>query len=289
MPNATVISPDQLNPIGNANPYDFGNAKKWLAQGDSWFSIGAVPFWSTTNLLFQLTLPEATVIVNCAYPGRELAHMVDTTIDSKFLALLAGKMSYTWDAILLSGGGNDLIDAVQAPPTNTTASRLLLAAAEWDPAVAVPQRYISEPGWATFVEHMNIVVDAFLDARDAGQNLGTPVFMHTYDYPTPRNAPASNFPKLGPWLYPALKDLYAVPVQDWDALANALIDRLCGLLTDIASSRPTRALTVVKTTGTIVRAQDGSTGVSGDWENEIHPTAGGYAKLAARFAAGLPT
>jgi hypothetical protein len=94
MPNATVISPDQLNPVGDANPYDFGNANKWLAQGDSWFSIGAVPFWSTTNLLFQLSLPTATVIVNCAYPGRELAHMVDTTIDSKFIALLAGKMSY---------------------------------------------------------------------------------------------------------------------------------------------------------------------------------------------------
>ncbi len=86
-----------------------------------------------------------------------------------------------------------------------------------------------------------------------------------------------------------LNSLYAIPSGDWDALADALIDRLCGLLQRIAVARPDRRLTVVKTTGTIDRASDGATGVSDDWENEIHPTAGGYSKLAAKFAAALPT
>lgn len=280
MPNATLITPDQLNPIGDATPWDFGNARKCLAQGDSWFSIGAVPFWATSNLLSQLVLSCATVVVNCAYPGRELAHMVDTTIDSKFIALLAGKLSYKWDAILLSGGGNDLIDALQAPPTNPPEARILLAADEWGPESDGVERYLSEPGWTAFETHMNVVVDHFLAVRDQGQNAATPVILHTYDYPTPRPAGAG---PLGPWLYPALNTAYAIPPADWDALARRLIDRLALLLEDIVAARAQRGLLLVPTRGTLASAADGSSGPSGDWENEIHPSAHGYSLLARKW------
>ena len=278
MPNATVITPDQLNPVGDRNPFDFGASKKCLAQGDSWFSIGAVPFWATTNLLAQLVLKEGVVIVNCAQPGRQLSHMTEAVADTKFLALLGGPMSYKWDAILLSGGGNDLIDVFQVKPTAANqALRLLLTPGELDMSRPVPDRYISEAGWSTFATHMRTVVQAFLDERDKGQNAGTPVVMHTYDYATPRDAGAG---PLGPWLYPALSTTYQVPTADWQGLVRSLIDRLAALLQAIAAEHAADGLTVIHSAGTIAAARPGSTGVDGDWENEIHPDPHGYVRLA---------
>lgn len=281
MPNATVISPDQLNPVGNQDLFDFGASKKCLAQGDSWFSIGAVPFWATTNLLAQLVLKEGVFIVNCAQPGRQLSHMTEGVADSKFLALLGGPTSYKWDVILLSGGGNDLIDVFQVKPTpDNQALRLLLTPGEWDLAKPVPARYISEPGWTTFESHLRTVIQAFIDERDKGQNAGTPVVMHTYDYPTPRDVGTG---PLGPWLYPALDTTYAVPQADWQGVARLLIDRLADLLKTIATERSADGLTVIHTVGTIVPARLGSKGVDGDWENEIHPDPHGYVRLAQQW------
>ena len=280
MPNATVITPDQLNPIGDANPFDFGASAKCLAQGDSWFSIGAVPFWSTTNLLAQLVLKQGAVIVNCAQPGRELAHMTEGVADAKFLALLRGKMSYKWDAILLSGGGNDLIDALKAPPTAAPSLRLLLTSAEWEATRSDPGRYISQAGWATFESHIRTVLDAFIAERDQGQNAGVPIVMHTYDYATPRQAGAG---PLGPWIYPTLNDVYKIPSADWSDLTDTLIDRLGDLLQAIADERAADGLVVVHTTGTLARAQPGSPGSDGDWENEIHPDPHGYVRLGQKW------
>ncbi len=281
MPNATVISPDVLNPIGDRNPYDLGANAKCLAQGDSWFSIGAVPFWSTTNLLSQLVLKEGAVIVNCAHPGRELAEMTAGARDGKFLELLRGKLSYRWDLILLSGGGNDLIDRLNTSPAKNRVLRLLLNPDERSVVGDDVRGYISEDGWAQFASDMNAMVDAVLAERDKGQNKDVSVLMHTYDYATPRNVGAG---LSGPWLYPALKDLYRVPEEHWLALARLLIDRLADLLEAIAFARRQRGLIVVRTTGTIAPAKLGSSGTSGDWENEIHPDAHGYVSLAARLA-----
>src|ERR1035437_2698986 len=114
--NLVSISPHQLDPSSLGGLYDLERfEKKYLAQGDSWFSIGHIPPWSTTNVLQQMVLSRSAVAVNCAHPGMELSHMADTSTEPAFLNLLNGsgnpKLAWKWDAILMSGGGNDLIDA----------------------------------------------------------------------------------------------------------------------------------------------------------------------------------
>lgn len=283
MPDIVVhaYAPRDVLFFGAQGPPPFDQfAARCLAQGDSWFSIGALPPWATSNLLAQLVLSKSVAVVNCAHPGRELGHMTDTTSESEFLNLLAGRVSWKWDLILLSGGGNDLIDAAQAPPSNMPAQRLLLAAAEWGPPEQGPDRYISEAGWATFASHMGEVMDQFLAVRDGGQNADTPVVFHSYDYPTPRDAPA---PLVGPWLYRAMNDRYAIPSADWIALSTVLINRLFALLTELVTQRPQKGLSLIDTRGTIQPAGLGSVGPDGDWQNEIHPTAHGYSLLAQRW------
>jgi hypothetical protein len=46
-------------------------------------------------------------------------------------------------------------------------------------------------------------------------------------------------------------------------------------------------VTVIDAIGTLRRADAAATGESHDWENEIHPTSDGYAKLAAHWRSTL--
>ena len=86
-----------------------------LAQGDSWFSIGALPLGKTSNVLLELEvrgLARNTVIVQCARPGKVLQRFMDTTLEKDFLRMMRGPVSRRWSVIMISGVGNDLIGAV---------------------------------------------------------------------------------------------------------------------------------------------------------------------------------
>jgi hypothetical protein len=262
---------------------------RFLAQGDSWFSVGAMPPWATFSILQQIVLGFPASAVNCAYPGRLLARMVEWKNDSGFSNLLAGKFACKWDGILLSGGGNDLIAATSVLPYASDGtpiapdSRLLLKPSEWGPATQGATRYVSNAGWATFAAHLPAQFEDVVAQRNLDINKDVPLFCHSYDYLLPRDAPASSLFQMGPWLYPAFV-AYEIPATDWLDVVKELIDRLASLLrstVDSINAGGDQRIYLVDSRGTLIVAETGTTGRSHDWENEIHPTAGGYKKLAA--------
>lgn len=275
MPEILLASPEQLDPAGDAPVFPLGDFElHFLAQGDSWFSVGAIPPWLTTNLFDDLVLSRAAVAVNCARPGAELRHMTDTTRAPVFRQLLAGARERPWTALLLSGLGNDLISASQAGPGEQPDRRILATHPEWRPG-ADADRYISAPGWATFENHAHEVFDRLLALRaKSGLNRDMPIVVHTYDFATPRNAGAGL--GFGPWLYKAVT-AFGIDAADWAALGVALQRRVRRLILDIAAQEPT--VRVVDTQGTLEPARTDQTGPSRHWQNEIHPTAAGYRLL----------
>lgn len=279
--NVISISPSQLSGTGEAGMYDTAPfARKYLTQGDSWFSIGTFPPWSTTNLLQQMVLSRSTLAVNCARPGVALVHMTDTSTARIFLNLLNGNLAWKWDALLMSGGGNDLIDAANTSPGAPLDQRLLLTSGEWASG-ASPSRYLSAAGWNTFADHMSEVADLLLVQRDEKRlNRDIPIFFHTYDYVTPRNSPAGL--GNGPWLFKALS-AYGVPKADWNGLADELMNRHATMWLGMAAKLTARNVHVVDSRGSTTRATAGTTGASNDWENEIHPTPAGYSLLARKW------
>jgi hypothetical protein len=281
-----IIDPLTALGSGEVGPYPFDLFEcRCLAQGDSWFSIGALPPTKTTRILAELRLLRSTVIVNCAYPGAVLHRMTDTTRSPQFRRLLTGRLASKWHLILLSGGGNDLIAAVGAPPTAGPAQRLLRTPVERGPGASTAADYISAAGWATFSDHIGTVFNQLVDLRDSGINRTTPLVWHNYARVMPRPAPAGL--GFGPWLLPAL-DAYAVPPSDRLGVADELLTRLRSLLDALSAARwardPNCGVHVVDSMGAGVALADADSGAeSGDWVNEIHLTRGGYKKCAVAW------
>ena len=277
MVDLVLLSPTQLD-SAETEPLS-GFRFRFLAEGDSWFSIGALNPLKSANLLQELAFSQRCVAVNCAQPGDTLQRMVDTRRDPQFVSLLAGAKARIWDGLLLSAGGNDLIDALSSRGTGVPQDRrLLLRESEWGPSGAGAARYLSDAGWATFSGYLAANFEALLALRDSGPSRGCPVFLHGYAVPTPRPAGAG---PAGPWLLPSI-EAYAVPAADRAALAQLLIERLAALLSGLAADR-TRFPNLHFFDSTrlpIERAAAGTHGESGDWINEIHLTRAGCRKLA---------
>ncbi len=277
MPVITVFTPDEAEHPDRPAPLSDFN-RQFIAQGDSWFSMGALPLQSS-NLFDGMSTRTAACAVNFASPGAVLRRMTDAVRERRFLRHLNGPLSRRWSALLLSGGGNDLIEAAAVDPAQPAALRLLATRAEWGQGIA-EDRHLSNAGWQTFSLHLESVVRQLLRERDKGLNRGIPVVLHTYDLAVPRPSGAG-FGR-GPWLQPSLVK-YGVPQDAWAAVSALMLRRLKTLLLQIAATVPDGSMHVVDTQGTLAPARVTDTGATADWFNEIHPTTAGYRKLSAHW------
>jgi hypothetical protein len=282
----------ELPPLG-----EYG--RRLLAEGDSWFTIGTLNLPEASNILFKLECTQSTAIVNCAYPGDTLRHIVDYVDDPYFDRLLRHRpFASFWEAILISGGGNDLIDAINAPAQNDEGQpnprdrRLLLTRDEVaeNPSATGPERYISEGGWDRFATYLTLNFAELVRRRDEGPSRGRPMFAHTYAVPTIR--PAGTIGKPQGWLYPAFV-AFEIPQDDRQAVVELLFSRMRQLLLDLdqGSGQPSALahLHVFDSAGLseIEPALPGTTGKSMDWINEIHLTPDGYRKLGGALGARI--
>lgn len=288
MPKLKIVPPSDLNvPDLAPNLGEFGI--RFLAEGDSWFTIGALNPLKNSNLLFEMRFAQSAVAINCATPGDTLQRMAQTGSDPVFVDLLLGKRRRPWDALLLSCGGNDLIDALAVRGAGIPLRlRLLREAAEWGDATMGAARYLSDEGWQTFSDYLKANLDHIVGLRDqaASQSRGVPIFLHGYAVPMPRPAPAEL--GIGPWLLPSVQ-AYAIPEADYGAVASLLIGRLAALLASCAADAARFPnLHFFDTTAiAIAAAAPGSTGESGDWVNEIHLNRDGCARLAVPWAKAI--
>lgn len=282
MPKVRVIKPNELD------RYDIFLNDYYpalLAEGDSWFSLGAIPAY---NMLDPLEFETFGAVVNLAYPGdtaddmrRALPASGGRRIDlwaSELALHIADRNAYAYQGILLSAGGNDLIAAFP---------HLLRRGVDYASAdPADPSALIDADALARFDTYLTGSLTGIVRyiREDGGPNRDAPIFTHTYDYPTPNDAPARILGvRVGTaWMYPKLVEA-GVPQHLWVPVSDYLIEHMARLLRglDLVDFH------VVSTLGTIQRAALGATGSSGEWDNEIHPSRRGYAKLAAKMAAAI--
>lgn len=217
----------------------------FLAEGDSWFSVGG----ATTNLLMALD-DSNTLIVSCARPGDTMRNMADMG-NRAFLDLLRPNFGVKWDGVLLSAGGNDLLG---------------------DVGLLIEGGNLSHEGLRIALDGVALGYRRIVGAvRD---HHACRIHAHTYDYPV--SDPWGGRGRLGPWIGNRLLAAGVAPRRH-DAIITDIVDALADTIDGIAD------LTVHDTRGLLTPRPWRRWGWQACWRNEMHPTRAGYAQLAARW------
>lgn len=270
---AAIIYPGQVDATvreADPNAYD----RRVLAEGDSWFSFGS---WKFHSLLSELRFAVPTAVVNLAQPGDTLRRMTDMARNPDFERWLTARFAgMRFDALLVSGGGNDLIaDSPRVIPPRDAAL----------PAGAAAEDYVDPAELAASMRRVAEAYARVVALRDAPGSscAGAPLVTHEYDLATPRDAPARFLVATsGPWLLPAHVAAKVPPAQR-NAVSDVVIGALGATLRGLEASLPD--FHVARTQGTLLRAAASARGDSRDWANEIHPNGRGFRKLARRLSA----
>jgi hypothetical protein len=239
-----------------------------LAEGDSWFNY-PLPLIGGDGVIVQLQTLLGYSINNMAQPGDEVRQMLGLSQRQEIITRLSDP-NLRYDAMLFSGGGDDLVGDQLITFLNTSGSS-------------------QQPGDLL----NNDAVDAALDLlkseyhelvalRDQ-HSPDTVIFVNCYDFPPITGIPVCGY---GPWLKPSLDYAYMqIGVQKPDPNAEfkviqALLQRFAAMLQSVASDPSVKDFIVVPTQGTLVADNT-------DWQNEIHPSTGGFAKIAEKFQIAL--
>jgi len=247
-----------------------------LADGDSWFDYplnGILP--QQTDVIAQLpgffTLPPK--VLNLAHYGDATTTLLGVTGRAMLIQQLQDPRNGTFDAILFSGGGNDMIGDQFRLWLNTA------TATNTNPDNALNQQ--------AFSDILGVIQTAYLDLIATRNQYASaiPIFVHAYDYAQPNDTSVCNG-LIGPWLYPSLHSrgwMTSLTPAQIAIGAHIIKDALTqfDLMQQKLAAVPANNIIRVPTLGTVDPATD--------WTNELHPNATGFNKITQRFATALST
>ncbi len=179
-------------------------------------------------------------------------------------------------AILLSGGGNDLVGTEFGMLLNSASSPIH----GWNDEVVDG---VIKDRIATAYQMMLAAINQLCEA-DLGKTL--PIVIHGYDYPIPdgRGVLGGWGPLPGPWLKPGFDEKLFPNLATNQALIHTLMDRLNTMLDSVVGAFQNVSYLDLRGTLSSVLANDA---YKKSWGNELHPTEDGFNAVAAKFAAKL--
>jgi hypothetical protein len=233
-----------------------------LAHGDSWFDYpltgNGFPFVNT-DIIAQLSGMGAVtpMILNMSHHGDATTDELSLSKQQRLIEAL--DTDDNWidrkpDAILFSGGGNDIVG-----------ERFCIFL-----DYATPGSTGLDPG--RFREALGIVEASYRDLflfRDKFA-AGVPIIGHCYDFPIPNGTHPLC---AGPWLQPSLQFTGWTTIAEGREIAKQALMSFKDLLVRLAKD-PQNDFVFIDTQSTLADA---------DWANELHAFPAGFQKLAERF------
>jgi len=178
--------------------------------------------------------------------------------------------TFQFDAILLSNGGNDVVGAELKEFVKTSTQPQSIGSTKWGD---IPEEVFDHVRLETFEHALAYVIKdlkEIVQYRDMFSRQSI-IFVHTYDYIYPSGIPFKLAGvKAGPWVKPSLDAVQLTDPAAQRVVTSWLVDQFARQLKDFASQ--TANLRVVDSRGTLSSERQ--------WENEIHPTASGFAAIA---------
>lgn len=276
---ATVLARDRVirlraeGEISQATPHDLihlNAASKGylLGMGDSWFDYFAIDVFE--SLLNDVGYSGTSV----AEAGTSLKTMTPQ------LELLSREIEKTVggqapQAILLSGGGNDLVDFGLENLLNVFGSGLPpLIDSEVDKLID-----------KQMAQSLGTILDSITCLCQRWLHRIIPILVHGYDYPIP-DGRFLNVPRRGPWLQPAFlnRGYNKLDLGPRTAVMKTLIDRLNSMQLKVVAQPGHEHVRHVEVRGTLA-----ATDYKKMWGNELHPTSEGFTAVAGVFDGVLQT
>jgi lysophospholipase L1-like esterase len=176
------------------------------------------------------------------------------------------------DAILLSGGGNDIAGDEFAILINHVRSGL--PALNHDVVRGVVDVRLRN-AYTFLISGLTEIAHCYLDRP-------IPIVVHGYDYPVPdgRGFAGGWWLLPGPWLKPGFAQKGHTTLTANKAILRTLIDALNEMLTRVSAMPRFGHVKYVDLRGTLSQ----NAGYQDDWADELHPTRKGFRAVAARIA-----
>ena len=229
-----------------------------FAEGDSWFDY-PIPFFGggiIPRLEKQLGVP----VLNLAKAGDEARNMMGVEQRKKLANWLRRgcPAGGDWDALLFSGGGNDIVG-----------EPMVLWITDFRPGVS-PARLIDQPRFDAALALVRSSYEDLIQLRDT-LSPNTLLVFQAYDFAIPDGRGICH---MGPWLKPSL-DLRRFPTRTAGfGVVKAMLTQFAVMLKDLETSH--RGVKFINGQGTLAVTPR-------SWHNELHPSKAGYNKFATLF------
>jgi hypothetical protein len=229
-----------------------------FAEGDSWFDYPLsrdIIDWITAGGAPQ---PQ---ILNLAHYGDATTQMLGVAKRQRIIDNLRDQANGAFDALLFSGGGNDI-----------AGDQFCLWIVQFVTGMN-PDAGVDNERLADILGVIRAAYADLIEIRD-GINPDCVIFWHGYDFGQPTGDGVCG---LGPWLKPSLD------LRGWTDLAagtevvKVVLQAFDELLAQLEQQH--NNVVYVRTQGTLSAASD--------WANELHPTEQGFNKIAAVFLQAL--
>jgi hypothetical protein len=228
-----------------------------FAEGDSWFDY-PVPFFGG-GIIPRLERLLGVPILNLADAGDEVRFMLGVEQRKRLVKTLTQgcPAGGPWDALLFSGGGNDIVDNPMA-----------LWIRDFEPATQ-PADHINQQRFNAALGLVRAGYEDLIELRDK-LSPNTQLIFHGYDFAIPDGR---GICFLGPWLKPAF-DMHNFPSRDDGfAVVKLMLAQFAALLKTFAAKPK---VTFISTQGTLAPQ-------TSSWHNELHPAKRGFDSFAELF------
>ncbi len=238
--------------------------RRLLSEGDSWFDYPPHP-----NIIDFLDGEGIWGIKRFEKSGDTLENIAGEANLARIANTAQREKS---EAILLSGGGNDLFTDIPEKPK----LRWIWRALNPFDATKSAAEHINQLAWDEKKTELRRgfvrVIAAFSDCA--------PIVIHGYDYLTASGEKVKydGFRPAGPWILPSMQDRGIIDVNLQNRILRVLIDDVNEILAALERTYPDSVI-YVNLRGTLRPGRD--------WMNEIHPSEDGFHKVEGRLLDAL--
>lgn len=244
-------------------------AVRLFFEGDSWFDF---PEILRTNIVEVLQKRyerpgaelDKVIVLDSSNVGDEAREILCGRQYADLMTVMGGER-LAFDAILFSGGGNDLVANNMGPMLKPYKQGM-----SWEDCINLPR----------FTRRLKQIELAYADLADLRDDLqpNAWILTHSYDFAVPSGAGVKIFGltvKKSDWIQLQMKNK-GIPDAHQQAIVTQMLERFDDMLLQFEQTRA--RWRHVRTQGTLTK---------NDWGDEMHPTKAGFAKIADKFAVQL--